>query len=156
MFEDITATMRGLLRRIIPGGKGRAQVSDPRHELGLQGERLAERFLQRQGYRRIARNERLPGGEIDLIMAAPRPDPTMVFVEVKTRRSDQVLGEFAINAAKRRRLIQLTQRIARRRGWSSRPLRIDVIVVVWADDGADEEEANGGAVIRHHPNAVTL
>ncbi len=151
MLKQLAAIFRG--RRSPNNSNNSNQSTDPRHQLGQRGELLAERFLKRQGYRRIARNERLPGGEIDLIMAGPRPDRTIVFIEVKTRTSDQVPGEHAINAPKRRRLIQLTQRIARKRGWDQRPLRIDVIVIVWPQTTQSDEKS---ALIRHHPNAVTL
>ena len=57
--------------------------SDPRHRLGLRGERLAAEHLERLGYRIIARNHRTRFGEIDLI-AVDRD--WLVIVEVKTRR----------------------------------------------------------------------
>jgi len=141
------------------------QPSNPAHELGRQGERYAEKFLRKKGYHLLAKNVRIPGGEIDLIMEAPvtpdkttktrnRPShatlPTIVFIEVKTRSSDRYRGELAINHAKRRRLIQLTQRISRRNNWQYRKHRIDIIVIVWPDPSSPP------TTIRHHPNAVTL
>lgn len=95
---------------------------------------------------------RANGGEIDLIVEAPPPKRAVVFVEVKTRRSDQRKAEFVINPRKRRRMLSLAHRLARQRGWRDRPLRIDVIVIVWPAGGAGEVEPT----IRHHPNAVTL
>ena len=57
-----------------------------RHQqFGRLGEDLAVRFLQQKGYRIIATNHRTPFGEIDII-AEDRD--TLVFVEVKSRRSD--------------------------------------------------------------------
>ena len=52
--------------------------------LGPAYEREAERFLRSHGLRTIERNYRCKGGEIDLIM---RDDKTVVFVEVRYRRS---------------------------------------------------------------------
>jgi putative endonuclease len=53
--------------------------------LGLRGEKLAARFLRRQGYKVIYRNFRAPrGGEVDIVC---RHGDTLVFVEVKTRSS---------------------------------------------------------------------
>jgi putative endonuclease len=53
--------------------------------LGREGERLAARHLKRSGYRVLYRNFRAPhGGEVDLVC---RNRDTLVFVEVKTRRS---------------------------------------------------------------------
>src|SRR5262249_16774000 len=57
-----------------------------RKPLGFIGERVAERFLKRQGYRIVARGLLLRGGELDLVAV---DDRTVVFVEVKTRRSSQ-------------------------------------------------------------------
>ena len=50
--------------------------------LGRRGERLAERYLKRQGYRLLKRNYRTPFGEADLVF---RHGDEVVFVEVKTR-----------------------------------------------------------------------
>jgi putative endonuclease len=53
---------------------------------GAQAERLAERFLLKRGLTLLARNFRCRFGEIDLIM---REGETLVFVEVRLRRSGQ-------------------------------------------------------------------
>ena len=49
--------------------------------LGQRGERAAERYLRRRGYKIVARRERGPLGELDLVAVDGR---TVVFVEVKT------------------------------------------------------------------------
>jgi len=59
-------------------------VPDPRHQLGRLGERLALEHLVRLGYKLVSANHRTRFGEIDLIV---RDATTLVFVEVKTRRS---------------------------------------------------------------------
>ena len=68
--------------------KGRKSISsDPRHALGSRGERIAERHLRRIGYKVLYRNYRAPGGgEVDLVC---RDADTLVFVEVKTRSSEE-------------------------------------------------------------------
>jgi putative endonuclease len=53
-----------------------------RAERGRAGEDAAVALLQAHGYRIIARNVRLPGGEIDVIA---RDGDVVVFVEVKAR-----------------------------------------------------------------------
>jgi putative endonuclease len=55
-----------------------------RQALGAFGETYAAYFLQRQGYRIIARNVRYRVGEIDIV-AYHGAD--LVFIEVKTRQS---------------------------------------------------------------------
>ncbi len=51
--------------------------------LGTLGEDRAVAELERHGYRIVARNVRLPGGEIDVVA---RDGDTVVIVEVKARR----------------------------------------------------------------------
>jgi putative endonuclease len=58
--------------------------SDLRHRLGARGERLAAEHLERRGVRVIERNYRTRFGELDLVAF---DGSTLVFVEVKTRRS---------------------------------------------------------------------
>ena len=70
--------------------------------LGRRGEDAAVRLLEQHGYRVLARNVRLPGGEIDVIA---KDGDDVVFIEVKARstaRFGQALG--AVNAPKRRTL----------------------------------------------------
>jgi putative endonuclease len=73
-----------------------------RAELARAGEDAAVELLRRSGYDVVARNVRLPGGEIDAVC---RDGGTIVFVEVKARAS----GTFgtalsAVDARKRRKL----------------------------------------------------
>jgi len=63
--------------------RGRLSHSNPEHRRGASGEKLACRFLRRQGYKVLYRNFRgRSGGEIDIIC---RDQDTLVFIEVKTR-----------------------------------------------------------------------
>lgn len=66
---------------MMPEKPGRKK--DGRKELGRAGEKMAEGFLKKQGYRILARNYQTPYGEIDLIAREARET---VFVEVRTRR----------------------------------------------------------------------
>jgi putative endonuclease len=58
--------------------------TDGRRRLGLLGEELAAAHFQRLGFSVLARNARTRHGEIDLIVFDGQ---TLVFVEVKTRRT---------------------------------------------------------------------
>ena len=56
---------------------------------GAWGERAAEAYLRRQKFRILHRNFRAPGGgEVDLV-CRDKPEDTLVFVEVKTRATDE-------------------------------------------------------------------
>ena len=76
--------------------------SDQIKSTGRWGEDQAERYLKKKGYRVIERNYSCRFGEIDLIVADRE---FLVFVEVKTRRSDAFAEakEF-VGAAKQRRI----------------------------------------------------
>ncbi len=52
--------------------------------LGVQGEEVAANYLKNKGYQVVERNFRCRMGEIDIIASINK---TLVFVEVKTRRS---------------------------------------------------------------------
>src|SRR5262249_20566256 len=66
----------------------RSKESSPEHlRRGARGEDAACRFLRRNGYKILYRNFKDPrGGEIDLVC---RDGEALVFVEVKTRSSDE-------------------------------------------------------------------
>ncbi|RMH44793.1 MAG: YraN family protein [Deltaproteobacteria bacterium] len=59
-------------------------VRDRRLDAGRAAERVAVRYLRRKGLRIVARNVRLPSGEIDIVA---RDGDTLVFVEVRCRAS---------------------------------------------------------------------
>ncbi len=66
--------------------------------LGKQGEKLAEQYLKKQGYKLLKRNYTTPYGEADLVFL---DGEEVVFVEVKTRTSaDFATAKQAVNAEK--------------------------------------------------------
>ena len=74
---------------------------------GAQAEQHAARYLQQQGLKPVAQNYRSRFGEIDLIM---QDGATLVFVEVRLRRSANFGGAAAsIDAHKQRRIIRTAQ-----------------------------------------------
>lgn len=98
---------------------------------GDAGERLAARFLKRQGYRIVARQWRCRSGEIDLIA---RIGSTIVFVEVKTRRPDPgSRPEEAVGFLKQRQLTRAGYEWMKRFGCDGYSYRFDVIAIVMAD-----------------------
>ena len=70
--------------------------------LGAQGETLAAAYLQRVGYRILARNYTCRCGELDLVA---EQDGCLCFIEVKSRRSASFGGPAAaVNREKQRRI----------------------------------------------------
>ncbi len=95
--------------------------------LGEAGERLASDYLQRQGYRIVDRNIRRREGEIDLVAV---DDDTLVFVEVKLRRSSRAGGAVQqISPAKHARLVQLAEAYSAEHPELPANLRIDVVAI---------------------------
>ncbi len=75
---------------------------DTRYLKGLRGERMAERFLRREGMRILERRWRCAGGEVDLICM---DEGTVVFAEVKYRPDGREGdGVDAVDRDKMRRL----------------------------------------------------
>ncbi len=102
-----------------------------RRALGQRKERLAESFLIAQGLRSVARNHRCRFGEIDLVM---REQDTLVFVEVRYRRSNRFGGAAAsVDTHKQHRLIQAARDYLMRH---PTPLacRFDVVAIGAADE----------------------
>lgn len=111
-------------------------------ELGLRGEREAEEYLTARGCVIEARNYRTRWGEIDLV---GRDGETVVFVEVKTRRSVRAgTGAEAVTARKRDSLRAAAASYLQRNGLDGAPLRFDVVEVY---------PAAGGGRIHHIPHA---
>jgi putative endonuclease len=77
--------------------------ASPTSASGARAESIAAEFLMRRGLAIVGRNFRTRAGEIDLIA---RDGATLVFVEVRMRRSQRFGGALeSIPAAKRARLV---------------------------------------------------
>lgn len=112
--------------------------------LGDRGERAAARYLRRQGFRILARQQRSRLGEIDLIAM---DDDTIVFVEVKTRRSDATGHPTeAVTFAKQQQLTRLALVWLKRHHRLEHRARFDVVAVIWPDDARQP-------IIQHYRNA---
>ncbi|HEY7189990.1 MAG TPA: YraN family protein [Vicinamibacterales bacterium] len=111
--------------------------NDPRQKLGELGEDLACAELARRGYAVLARRYRTRFGEIDIIA---RDDSVTVFVEVKTRTSDDYGGgAAAVTAWKQRRITQMAIDYLSRHGLHDTPCRFDVVVVDLTGETASVE-----------------
>jgi putative endonuclease len=112
--------------------------------LGNKGERQAARFLRKRGFRILARQSSGQLGEIDLIA---RDAETIVFVEVKTRRSNAAGHPVeAITPAKQKKLTRLALAYLKRHHLLEQRARFDVVTLIWPE-GARRPE------IEHYQNA---
>jgi putative endonuclease len=96
-------------------------------EIGRWGERVAEEFLVRKGFRLVGRNVRMPSGEVDLIV---ENKDLIVFVEVKTRTQ---LGagfpEESVTEYKGEHFMDAIEEYLETRPESEKDWRIDVIAI---------------------------
>jgi putative endonuclease len=110
----------------------------PHFELGRRGEVLAIEHLRRAGYRIVAANFSIPIGrnrrdalvnaEIDVVAY---DGPTLCFIEVKTRASDETnLPQANVDLHKRRQIARAARAYRRMLGLMSAPYRYDVVAVL--------------------------
>jgi putative endonuclease len=102
--------------------------------LGKRGEAAAAHYLRRRGYRIVARGDRQPIGELDLVAVDGR---TIVFIEVKTRGGQQGGHPAeAVGPDKQRRLTRTALMYLKRHGLLEFPARFDIVAVNWPDAAA--------------------
>lgn len=112
--------------------------------IGEQGEARAEMYLKGLGYQILARNLRTRLGEIDLLALEGE---TIVFIEVKTRKSDaRGRPEEAIHPRKQKQLSRVAMALLKSKGWLHRQSRIDVITITGEPESPECE-------IRHYRHA---
>ena len=117
-----------------------------RADVGAWGEAIAARYLTEHGYTIRARNWRAGHGELDIIAA--RADE-LVFVEVRTRRSDAFgVPEESLDPHKQATLIQTAQAYLQSLNQLDAQWSIDVIAI---------EMDHRGAVTRldHYEHAIS-
>jgi putative endonuclease len=118
---------------------------DGRLLLGKQGERVAEQYLKRKGYKVVERNYRCAAGELDLIVLDRR---VVVFVEVKTRTGHGFGTPLeAVEFRKQRKMIQAAQFFLTAKRLHQRDARFDVVGISWP---------SGEPVVEHIENAFEL
>lgn len=104
-------------------------MNNAKQVLGKQGERIAERYLKRKGYKLVERNFRCSAGEVDLIVLDRR---VIVFVEVKTRSGDRFGTPLeAVQSRKQQKMIQTAQFFLSEKGLQQREARFDVVGITW-------------------------
>lgn len=125
-------------------------TKDRRRTTGAHGEALAATYLTEQGYAILRANWRCRIGEIDIVA---QDGATLVFVEVRTRRSTRMgSAEESVTPAKQHRLVDLAHTYllfgeTAGRPWAG-PWRIDVVAI--------EVDARTGALVHlnHLVNAI--
>jgi len=134
----------GLIGKIksLFGGK-----EQPEHlRRGELGERAAKKHLQKLGLKFLTANFRSERGEIDLIF---RDEDCLVFVEVKTRSSEEwTRPAAAVDARKKRLLSQTALDYLRLLKNPQVKIRFDIVEVLLKDGEVNE--------VRHLPNTFPM
>jgi putative endonuclease len=120
-------------------------MTKARQALGLLGERIAARWMLRNGWQLLAHRFRNGHRDVDLIM---RRDHTIAFVEVKARRGDSFGSPVeAVHARKQRELSKSAQVWVDRHGTPGAIYRFDVVGVLLDSDNVR---------VHHVPDAFVL
>jgi putative endonuclease len=125
----------------------RSQEPWPEHlRRGRLGERAARKHLRRLGLKFLLANFRSPRGEIDLVF---RDQDCLVFVEVKTRSSEEwTRPSAAVDSRKRRLLSQAALDYLKLLRNPQIKTRFDIVEVLLRDGDVYE--------VRHLPNTFAL
>jgi putative endonuclease len=129
------------IRRKTPA-EATVQQPAPHFVLGERGEAWAVEHLEHVGYRIVAANFSLPIGrnlrdvvisaEIDVVAY---DGPTLCFIEVKSRASDEfALPQTNVDLRKRRQIARAARAYRNMFGLSDEPFRYDVVAVVAKPD----------------------
>ena len=125
LLESAVEALHGQANRRRPGR--------PAHLVtGERGERAAYFWLRRRGYTVVARAWRSARarGDLDLIAWSAGKQPTLCFVEVKTRTTRHVApAHLAVDADKRRMLRRLARHYLRRLPSRDVAIRFDILSI---------------------------
>ena len=101
-------------------------------KFGEKGEFLAVRYLKKNGYKILEQNYRTPLGEIDIIA---KEKDTIVFVEVKSRKSIRFGSpKLAVTAKKQRKISMVALHYLKTKKQTDAKARFDVVSVISNQD----------------------
>lgn len=113
---------------------------------GELGERVAKKYLKKRGLKFLTANFRTPRGEIDLVF---RDRDCLVFVEVKTRSSEEWMRPAAaVDAARRLRLTRCGLDYLHLLKNPQVKVRFDIVEVLLEKSAVRE--------VRHLPNSFPM
>lgn len=103
-----------------------------RLNFGKNGEKAAEKYLKKQGYRILKKNYRTRVGEIDLIAEHKN---VLVFIEVKSRTRAVLEHPFmAVTPKKQKKIAQTASCFLAENKVGDRDIRFDVVSVLPANE----------------------
>jgi putative endonuclease len=113
------------------------RVLTKKQALGMRAELLAADYLERLGYKILARNWRRPEGEIDLVVSA---EGLCIFVEVRSRTgTERGHALETVDARKRSRVLRAARMYIDEERPQAAVFRFDVVGVTFALDESPPE-----------------
>ena len=107
-------------------------MPDRRQQFGSNSESLATWYLKKSGYKILEQNYRTPLGEIDIIAKEKK---TIVFVEVKSRRSNRYGNpKWAVTTRKQRKISMVALQYLKSTRQMDNRARFDVVTVISNQD----------------------
>jgi putative endonuclease len=101
-------------------------------KLGIKGECLVAEYLTKKGFKILAKNYRARCGEIDLIA---QKDEYVLFVEVKTRKTNYFPIASVVTYAKQKKIVNTAQLFVLKNQIKDKVLRFDIATVTCAEHG---------------------
>lgn len=115
------------------------------NEVGANAESLAVDLLVEHGYEIVERNYRCDIGELDIVAI---DGPTMVFVEVRSRASDDHGDAIeSVNRRKQRKVTRVAEVYLAHRQPPHEEFRFDVVAINGPDDITHYEDAWRGGLL---------
>ena len=103
------------------------------HKLGKLGEKIAQKYLQKEKFRIVEKGYRLYRGEIDLIAYDKE---TLVFIEVKTRGPGSLgLPEESVNIRKQGQIRKIAEGYLALNSIDDVECRFDVVSLIFDEIG---------------------
>ena len=118
-----------------PGWEGADEANPPStREIGYRGEKIARGYLEKRGYQILETNWWAAGrrGELDIVAWR---DNTLIAIEVKSYPAGEITPAEALGPKKRRKLARLIKQYAKAKRRLDCTLRVDLVVVEWAERG---------------------
>ena len=110
-------------------------MTKERLDFGKKGEKAAESFLKKKGYRILKKNYRTKVGEIDLIA---EHNNVLVFIEVKSRTDSALEHPFmAVTPRKQKKIAQTANCFLVQNKVGDREIRFDVVSVLPGNENPD-------------------
>ena len=107
-------------------------MSDKQH-VGKKGESIAVKHLKKNGYKILEQNYRTKLGEIDIVA---KEKDTIVFVEVKARRSDRFGSpKWAVTLKKQRKISMVALHYLKSKNQTREKARFDVVAIRLTSEG---------------------